>query len=234
MTDSLMDTSLRTWERMLKERRSDFRVFVGADRIDLSKPEVELSTDDFVSLTMAYAEEIGIDLQEYGRKLVGDREREDSLRFHAGIAFRTIFEVEGYYIEHPYAYTIYKIPTRFLIVVGAALIGIATGKAAQVDPLLGGAVGGVGSLLINILAARYIQPSEDVEITWTEEFILKFLEGRGEQSLKDLQKQTKLYKGTIKTTLERLIEKQLIQKRKVLVGKTGTRTETKYKLKARS
>jgi hypothetical protein len=34
MIDSLMDTSLRTWERMLKERRSDFRVFLGADRID--------------------------------------------------------------------------------------------------------------------------------------------------------------------------------------------------------
>jgi DNA-binding MarR family transcriptional regulator len=95
-------------------------------------------------------------------------------------------------------------------------------------------VGGVGSLLINILAARYIQPSEDVEITWTEEFILKFLEGRGEQSLKDFQKQTKLYKGTIKATLERLIEKQLIERRKVLVGKTGARTETNYKLKARS
>src|ERR1700752_527864 len=76
----------------------------------------------------------------------------DSAERQVGIAFRTVFEVEGHYVEIPTAFTLHKVPTRFLIVVGAVLIGISTGKAAQIHALLGGAVGGAASLLINILA----------------------------------------------------------------------------------
>jgi hypothetical protein len=168
-------------------------------------------------------------------KRVGNNIREDRLKFHAGVAFRTVFEVEGHYVEFPNAYAIYKIPKQFLIVMGAALIGMATGKAFEIGPITGGVVSGVGGLLINILAARYLQlrSPDEPEVTWTEEFILKVLEQRAEQSLRELQKHTKLYRKTIKETLDSLYKKNLVEKRKVLLEGKRVRSETRYELKRR-
>jgi predicted transcriptional regulator len=230
MTKSLLDISFEVWQKILSDE--GVRNSIYSSGIDITLPEIELGTDDFSYLMYVYAASIGIDTETFGRKLVGDKDRVEILNFHVGKALKTLFEVEGYYVEDPYAVTIYKIPSKFLIVVGAAVIGIATGKAAQLDPLLGGAIGGVGSLLINILAARYTSDSlEKVEVTWTEEFILKILENRGEQSIKELQKHTKLYRGTIKDTLESLHGKSLVERRKVLLEGKRVRSEIRYKLK---
>ncbi|MDQ3816344.1 MAG: MarR family winged helix-turn-helix transcriptional regulator [Acidobacteriota bacterium] len=233
MTESLLDISLEVWQKVLGDEGVKNSIF--SRRIDITQPEIELGTDDFSFLMYVYAASIGIDTEAFGRKLVGDRDRVEVLNFHVGKALKTLFEVEGHYVEIPHAFSIYKIPSKFLIVVGAAVIGIATGKAAQLDPLLGGAIGGVGSLLINILAARYTSNSlKAVEITWTEEFILKILENRDEQSIKELQKYTKLYRGTIKETLESLHAKNLVEKRKVLLEGKRVRSEIRYKLKSHS
>jgi DNA-binding transcriptional ArsR family regulator len=201
--------------------------------LDFSKDEVELGTNDFVYLMMEFAEEVGIDLKEYGKRLVEDDVPEKHLRFHPAIALRTVFEVEGYYVEIPNAYAHYKVPKQFLIVIGAALIGIAAGKATQIDAAIGGAISGVGGLLINILAVRYLQLQSPAkpEITWTEEFILKILEARGEQSVKELQKHTKLYRKTIKETLDKLYKKDLVERRKVMLEGKRVRTEMRYELK---
>ncbi|HYL98159.1 MAG TPA: hypothetical protein VEZ90_04335, partial [Blastocatellia bacterium] len=42
---------------------------------------------------------------------------------------------------------------------------------------------------------------------------------------------TKLYKGTIKETIENLLAKDAVEKRKVLVEKGRIKTETRYALK---
>jgi hypothetical protein len=65
---------------------------------------------------MEFAEEVGVDLKEYGRRLVGDGIKEEHLIFHPGVAFRTVFEGEWYYVEMPDAYGLYKVSKRFLIV----------------------------------------------------------------------------------------------------------------------
>ncbi len=233
MSQNLTDTSLETWQRIV-QRGFKYPVMVPSP-LDFSKDEVELGTNDFVFLMMEFAEEIGIDLKEYGKRLVGEDVPEKHLRFHPAVALRTVFEVEGYYVEIPNAYAHYKVPKQFLIVIGAALIGIAAGKATQIDAAIGGAISGVGGLLINILAVRYLQLQSPAkpEITWTEEFILKILEARGEQSLKELQKHTKLYRKTIKETLDRLYKRDLVERRKVLLEGKRVRTEMRYELKAR-
>ena len=226
---SLTDASLKTWQRILQR---GFKYPVLTARIDFSQDEVELGTNDFVFLMMEFAEEVGIDLKRYGRWLVGEGVREDRLIFHPGVALRTVFEVEGYYVEIPDAYALYKVPKQFLIVIGAALIGMVAGKTTHLDPVIGGALTGVGSLLVNILAARYLQLQESgkPEVTWTEEFMLKVLESRGEQSVRELQKYTKLYRKTIKETLDGLYKKGLVERRKVLVEGKRVRTEIMYKL----
>jgi hypothetical protein len=229
MPESLFDTSLDVWKHILNERSVRDPIF---GHIDIDKAEVQISTDGFIFLMLVYAESIGIDTVEFGKKLVESDKRDELLRIHTAIAFRTIFEVEGHYVEVPNACTLYKIPTKFLIVVGVAMIGIATGKASQIDPVLGGAVGGVGSLLINILAARYMnQYPEKQKITWTEELILRVLEIHGEKSLKDLRKQTRLYKQTIKETLESLDKKGFIEKRNITVNGKRPKTEIIFSAK---
>jgi DNA-binding transcriptional ArsR family regulator len=228
----LTEASRETWERILQR---GFKYPVLTARIDFSEDEVELGTNDFVFLMMEFAEEAGIDLKKFGRRLVGDGVREDRLVFYPGVALRTVFEVEGHYVEFPNAYTLYKVPKQALIVVGAALIGMAAGRANEIDPVVGGALTGVAGLLINILAARYLQlrDAEKPEVTWTEEFMLKVLEGRGEQSVRELQKHTKLYRKTIKETLDGLYEKGLVERRKVILDGKRVRTEMRYELRRR-
>jgi hypothetical protein len=225
--ESLMDASRETWERILGR---GFKYPALTARIDLSKDEVELGTDDFVFIMMEFAEVVGVVLEEYGRRLVGDGVKEEHLIFHPGVAFRTVFEVEGYYVEIPNAYALYKVPKQFLIVLGAAMIGMAALEAGRVNSLVGGALSGVGALLINILSTRYLllRSSERPEISWTEEFILKVLEARGEQSVKELGKHTKLYRKTIKETLEALHGKGLVERRKALLEGKRVRTEMRY------
>jgi hypothetical protein len=223
MSDKLLDRSVALWKETVSKTRLEdpFSLFAGG--IDFSEPDAALGPDDFSLLMQTYCELVGMDLKEYGRKLVGHTHRDDILKYQVGIAFRTVFEVEGYYVEAPTAFTLHKVPTRFLIIVGAVLIGIGTGKAAQINALLGGAVGGAASLLINILADRYVRPVDQNNLTWREEFVIRFLKTDDELSVTDLHRQTKLYKTVLRKTLDSLVNKQLIKQRKVLVGTKSTK-----------
>jgi hypothetical protein len=228
MSDRLLDTSIALWKETVSKTRLEHPFSLIAGGIDFSAADAELGTDDFSLLMQTYAELVGIDLKEYGRKLVGPTKRDDILKSQVGIAYRTVFEVEGHYVEIPTAFTLYKVPTRFLIIVGAVLIGIGTGKAAQIHALLGGAVGGAASLLINILADRYVRPVDQNSLTWREEFVIKFLKTDDELSVTDLHKQTRLYKTALRKTLDSLVNKRLIKQRKVMVG---TKSIKMYSLK---
>jgi hypothetical protein len=223
MSDRLLDASVALWKETVSKTRLEHPFSLFAGEIDFSAADAELGTNDFSLLVQTYAELAGIDLKEYGRKLVGSTNSNDILEAQVGIAFRTVFEVEGYYVETPTAFTLHKVPTRFLIIVGAVLIGIGTGKAAQIHALLGGAVGGAASLLINILADRYVRPISEIDLTWREEFVIKFLKADDELSVTDLHKQTKLYKTALRKTLDSLVNKKLIKQRKVKVGTTSTK-----------
>ena len=224
--DELVAASLAIWTDVLDKARSDYPVRLLTQTIDFSKPEVELGTDDFSILMRTYAETVGIDLLNYGRALSDRYEtRNEAFEYQVGAAFRSVFEAEGYYVEIPSAFTVYKVPTRFLIIMGAVLIGIATGKATQLNVLLGGAVGGAGSLLVNILATRYMQSSKRSHITWTEEFVIKFLKTSEPLSLSDLHKLTNLNKPFLKRTLNRLVDKRLV------VKQSNSRRKTTYSLK---
>jgi len=223
MSDRLLDASVALWKETVSKTRLDHPFSLLVDEIDFSAAYAELGTDDFGLLMQTYAELVGIDLKEYGRKLVGPTKRDDILKSQVGIAFRTVFEVEGHCVEIPTAFTLYKVPTRFLIIVGAVLIGIGTGKAAQINALLGGAVGGAASLLINILADRYVRPIGEINLTWREEFVIKFLKADDELSVADLHKQTRLYKTALRKTLDSLINKRLIKQRTLMMGTKSTK-----------
>jgi hypothetical protein len=223
MSDRLLDASVALWKETVSKTRVEHPFSLFAGEIDFSAADAELGTSDFSLLVQTYAELVGIDLKEYGRKLVGATNSNDILEAQVGIAFRTVFEVEGHYVEIPAAFTLHKVPTRFLIVVGAVLIGIGTGKAAQINALLGGAVGGAASLLINILADRYVRPIDQNDLTWREEFVIKFLKTDDELSVADLHKQTKLYKTALRKALDSLVNKGLIKQHKVMVGTKSTK-----------
>lgn len=196
-----------------------------SNRIDFAKDELQFNTDDFVNLALDFAEQAGIDLKRYATNLTSD---EQASEFVVGIALRTVFEVERHYEEIPGAFSIYTIPKQFLIVLGAAIIGIATAKTAQLDPILAGSISGVGSLLINILAARYIEKG-DSEVDWLEEFVLQVLEEYGIQSFRELREKTFIHPELLKKVLSGLKEKQLVDEHKSWIDKTNL----KYNLKGR-
>lgn len=211
METDLITQSRATWERLSARTEPPYPLSVALARLDLRKQDLDLGTDDFLILMLAFADEAGVDLTTLGKRAWLRAKQEEGFKFHAAVALRSIFEVEGYYTEIEGAYALFKVPTKILIVVGAALIGMATGKVYQLDPILGSALGGVGSLLINILSARYTASDNTFEITWTEELILTLLRDTGEQSLKQLQRRTRLYKQTLKDTLASLSKKGLVE-----------------------
>lgn len=228
-SDELLAASLAMWNFVLDKASAENPVRLFRRTIDFSESEVDLGPDDFSILMRTYADAIGIDLTSYGRALAGPQElRNELLQYQVGVAFRTVFEAEGYYVEIPAAFTLHKVPTRFLIIMGAVLIGMATGKASQLNVLLYGAVGGAASLLVNILAARYVQSSNRPDLTWTEEFVLKFLKSGEPVSVADLHKLTNLNKLALKRTLDGLVQKRLVVKHRL---KNGKRVKTAYSLK---
>jgi hypothetical protein len=160
MEADLITQSRSTWERIASRPDPPYPLSVALGRIDLRKEELELGTDDFALLMLAFSDEVGVDLTALGKRAWLRARREEAFKFHAAVALRSIFEVEGYYAEIEGAYTLFKVPTKVLVVVGAALIGMATGEVYKLDPVLAGVVGGVGSLLINILSARYMEPDK--------------------------------------------------------------------------
>jgi predicted ArsR family transcriptional regulator len=74
-----------------------------------------------------------------------------------------------------------------------------------------------------------MEPDKKFELIWTEEFILTLLRDSGEQSLKQLQGRTRLYKQTLKDTLVSLSDKGMVESR-LLPGPRG-RSELRYHTK---
>jgi len=196
-----------------------------SDFINFSESKVTLNTDDFIYLILDFAEEVGIDLRLFANKLTGQKEASE---YTVGIAFRTVFEVEGYYKEYPYASTEYQVPKKFLIILGAALIGVTTAKVSQMDTVLAGSASGAGSLLINILAERYANETEP-KVNWLEEFVLQVLEKYGIQSFNELRRVTNIDSELLKKVLNDLKKKNLIEENKSWIDKT----DLKYDLRGR-
>lgn len=163
--------------------------------------------EDFVVFFTAVALEAGIDVRTYGTRLSPKSLHPEYI---PGMALRTVAEVASVYVEHPHALTLFTVQRTFLVTMTAAIIGIATGKATSIDPTLGGAIGGVGALLINVLAQRYIETAEEPETDWLEEFILTTLDRHGPHTVKELHDLTHIYSPLLSKTLRGLIKKQLI------------------------
>jgi len=225
LTKDLTQRDVNLGKNDLSEIRKDLFSRRYCDHIDFSKSDVILDTDDFVLLTMDFAEEARIDLKRFALNLTGQK---DASEYIVGIALRTVFEVEGYYKEIPFALTRYRVPKEILIILGATLIGISTAKVAQMDAILAGSVSGVGSLLIDILADRYTSESEP-EVDWLEEFVLQTLERYGIQSFEELKRVTNINDELLKKVLNDLKKKNLIKEHKSWIDKM----DLKYDLSGR-
>jgi MarR family len=177
-----------------------------ANLICLRPDEVTFWPEDFVVFFTLAAVEVGIDVQSYGARLNPKAARPE---FIPGAALRTVAEVAGVYEENPGALTLFKVQRAFLVTMTAALIGIATGKVVD-DPTLSGALGGVGGLLMNILAQRYLEDGAEPETDWLEEFILATLQRHGPQSIAELHKLTHVHRPLLTRTLRGLIRKKLV------------------------
>jgi hypothetical protein len=208
MNDDLKNKAKQIWSEVLEKS------FEG--RQDLSKDYISLSTDDIYLGVTAFAAKAGIDLEKFSKALVS---KNNSNKNAATLALKTVFEVEKYYEEIPNAFTLFKVRSDFLIVFGAALIGIATEKTTQINPILAGTVSGVGGLLINILAARY-EGHIDEEVDWLEEFVLKVLEAEGGLAFNDLKTNTNINEKLLRKVLRDLQRKQMIDKKHSWVGRT--------------
>jgi hypothetical protein len=174
--------------------------------------------EDFGNFFFDVAQEAGIDLERFGRKLDPKAKHPEHV---PAFAFRTVAEIARVYRENPGALTEFRVPRSFLIIMTSAIIGVATGKAAGFDPIIAGAVGGMGSLLLNILAQRY---SDDADPTtdWLEEYVLSVLETQGQQSVESLYSLTHIYKPLLTRTLRGLVKKHLVEQHRTWSG--GRRT----------
>lgn len=173
--------------------------------LEESSPSVLiLGTDDFVTISHSLAIAAGIDVADFGQRLNPSRPSP----YAFGLAIRILAEIEGYYVEVPNAYTLHRVPRDFLVTVAAVAIGIATGKAGDLGALLGGAVGGLGSLLINILSSRATTPQSDLK--WFEEMLVAVLREAGPSDLTSLKKKTGLNRAFIQLAVDGLVSKGLV------------------------
>lgn len=163
-----------------------------------------LGTDDFVTISHSLAIAAGIDVADFGQRLNPSRPSP----YAFGLAIRTLAEIEGYYVEVPNAYSLHRVPRDFLVTVAAVVIGIATGKASELSVLLGGAVGGLGSLLINILSSRATTTQSDLK--WFEEMLVAVLREAGPSDLSSLKKRTGLHRAFLQLAVDGLVSKGLV------------------------
>lgn len=189
--------------------------------IDFCEETPRFGTDDFGTLMMDLAERVGVDLTSAGRLL----NPYDGNAGTIGIAFRTVFEVEGHYIECPDAYTIYRVPRDVVFTIGAVLVGIATARTAHLQPEIAGTVSAVGSLLLNIISSRMAE-SKPPRLHWMEEFILRVVADRGSITYKELKRYTRLHRTMLDVWLTALVQKDLLR----ADMSAGTKSKTRYEL----
>ena len=179
-------------------------------QLDLSGDVIELTTDDFLSRLPVFAQLAGVDPGRIAAILVG----KDHVRSHAyaGYALRLMFELNGHYVEYPYSLTLYRVPKKVLITLGAIFIGIVTGvSTAHLHPLISGSVGGLGALFINILSQHYCSRKEP-KYTVMEQFLLVVLSQRGEATIRQLSGVTKLHQSEITPHVRSLVTKGRVVK----------------------
>jgi len=176
--------------------------------------------EDISDLLMDYAEEAGVDLHRLGSALAPTSSHPE---YEVGLALRTVLESAGIYTEVPGALTYSQVSRKVLLIIGAALIGIATAKTARSDPALAGTVGGVGGLILNIMAARYDQRPLDPGTDWLEELVLRILEELGIQSFGELQARTNIHVPLLKKVLSELRRKGLVEQHRSWIDKTDLR-----------
>jgi hypothetical protein len=193
-------------EKVLKNKFVGDRDRSSAKLLRLRPDEVVFWPEHFGAFFTLAAVEAGIDVVAFGAKLDPKAAKP---QFVPAAAFRAVAEVAGVYVENPGALTLFKIHRSFLTAMTAALIGIATGKVTD-DPTLAGALGGVGGLLINILAQRYLEDGAEPETDWLEEWILETLQRHGPQTIGELHKLTNIHGPLLNRALRGLIRKKLV------------------------
>lgn len=196
------------WEKLLLSEDSEFAIYRASREIHWDEEIITLNTDQCVFLFMEFAEHVGLDVERFGRQLHSEGK---SGRFMVGIAFRTILEVEGYYVERPNFSSMHRVPREVLVTLGAAILGIATAQAGAVSPEVGGAISGIGSLLINLLSARAVE-DKPKPFDFYGEFILKLLDPIEPVSMTKLQEQTKFHETVLRKIIADLEEKDAIRR----------------------
>jgi hypothetical protein len=169
--------------------------------------------EDFPAFFVDLALALGIDVHEFGRKLQPDAR---SHEYAVGRALTVLAQIEGIYEDVPGALTETRVPRRFLYVVASALIGMVSGSAAD-NPVVNAAIGGVGGLLLDILASRFetdVEPQTD----FLEDLILRVLEEKGKLSTSELIAETHMTRDLVASTLRRLLKKKLIRRVPTYVG----------------
>jgi DNA-binding transcriptional ArsR family regulator len=199
----LLDESDRLWTRVAEAPDRFLRT------IDFSGPLIELDTDDFRARFALFAKLAGVDHGKIGACFVGT---EATQGFFGGYALRVLCTLEGHYVEFPTCCTIYKVPRKALIVLGAVLIGVASGaSAAYLHPLISGSISGLGALFINILSQHY-SCMEPPRLTAMEQFVLTVLSQTGDASIRQLSTTTKLHQTEITPHIKSLLKKGSILK----------------------
>ena len=207
-TEGLLLAAEEIWKKVIALETSEYFMHRRIQKNDWNKDTLTLSTDECVFLFMEFAEHVGLDVERFGRQLHSDGA---SGRFLVGIAFRTVLEVEGYYIERLGASSRHQVPRTVLVTIGAAMLGIATAKAGAFSPEVGGAISGIGSLLINLLSAR-AEDDTPKPLDFFGEFVLNLLDSSEPTTFASLQVQTRFHDTVLLKILVALEEKGAIRR----------------------
>jgi hypothetical protein len=211
MSNSL-SVAEQEWRKLLAREDSEYFFPRSLQKINWDEEIITLNTDQCTYLFMEFAEHAGLDLERFGRQLHADGKPG---RFMVAIAFRTVLEVEGFYIERPYASSLHHVPRAVLVSLGAAILGIATAKTAAISPEIGGTISGIGSLLINILSARALD-DKPKPYDFYGELILELLDPVQPVSVTILQQQTRFHEAVLRKIIEELEKKNAV--RRIFMG----------------
>ncbi|WP_395764110.1 hypothetical protein [Stutzerimonas balearica] len=167
---------------------------------------LRLSTSEITALALDLLTLANVDAGALAVKLKGN---ETATIYYAAIAIRTLFETEKIYVEVPNASLFFNVPKSFVLLVLAALTGIAAQKTSELGGVAPGICAGISGLLINIIASRYTS-TEVPKTDWIEEALLALLQTEGRQSASEIEKRTNFHSPLVQTTLKELIYKKLV------------------------
>lgn len=199
------------WSQLVSKKIGSFS---GPDSELRITYEHRLKEENFLRLSASETTTLALDLLIFANvdagalavKLKGD---EAATIHYAAIAIRTLFETERIYVEEPNASFFFNVPKSFVILVLAALSGIAAQKTSELGGLAPGISAGISGLLINIIASRYAS-TEAPKTDWIEEALLALLQTEGRQSASEIVQRTNFHYSLIQATLKKLVYKKLV------------------------